>query len=295
MAEEIDCPSGGCGGADTDTSNTDTEEVTVLATLCPFKHKLCVMSDGTVSIEEREPALADGTYNNITIIDGCVASLTQAASPGYTPTACCSGGATTSEGGDYPGLSSLPANLTTLSGGQLLTAVSLVDSNNAAISGKGTPTDPFVIPVTESATDVAVSNAGSAISLTGNGTASSPLTATHAPSTLSAGTHSGITVDQYGHVTAVDISTASDFEPTSTDQTISILPSGSATNFTLPTKHGGAQVTFLGQTVQISPQGLVTSVTGTAQSAATTTVAYKKADDTTGTMTFVDGLLTGAT
>jgi len=290
-AEVVDCPDNDCDNADSNTDGTnDTSVITTKTTFCPFKHTLCVGEDGAVTISVNETQYADGNYNQITLVDGCVGGLSQIAPRGYVAPACCA----TEEGG-----SGEPSDLTlavsscqllTTSGGALLAEVHFSATSEYKVTGCGTTANPFSISgpdAVEGALTIDQCNNNSCVTVTGVGTSTQPLKICHVSSGLSAGTYAGFTIDKCGHVIAFDEAGANKIY---TSESLSIDQNACTIERTATTT--AQTYTFLGGSVSVNEYGDITDVVAPT-SVLTTSIPYLKPDNSVGTMTFTNGLLTG--
>ena len=276
IAEEVNCPDNNCPE---DTSGGTTPTVTK-QTYCPFKHTLCLSSDGTVTITDSDTPYANGTYNQITIVDGCVAGLESVASRGYVAPACCPKTGTTGEPGSVE-LAVSDKQLTTETGGQLLTQVHWSTSGGYSITGCGTTSQPFVLtgPAIPTGTLSTTSCANNDhITVTGDGTASQPLKICHKASVLAAGSHCGVVTDSSGHVVGINPYTSTTLTINEAACTIERKVVGAAQ--TIP---------FAGGSITIDQYGAITNAV--APTGLDSTVSYLKPDSSTGTLTFTNGVL----
>ena len=88
-AEEVKCADDQCPDTTAGDGDVGTTAVESKQTYCPFKHTLCVGGDGSVTITENATQYQDGNYNQITLLNGCVAGLENVTSRGYVAPACC--------------------------------------------------------------------------------------------------------------------------------------------------------------------------------------------------------------
>ena len=79
--EGDDCP-------DT-TAGADDTNATAPVTFCPFRDKLVIAADGTATVTTNDTQYEDGSYNQITLVSGCVSGLDTVAARGYVPNNCC--------------------------------------------------------------------------------------------------------------------------------------------------------------------------------------------------------------
>lgn len=280
VAEEIDCPDNECpvddtgGGAEVTKTN-----------FCPFKHTLCVGSDGSIEITEIDPPYEDGNYNQFTLVKGCVTALENIPPRGYVAPACCPKSEDSTGGTTDAALAISDKQLTQQTSAGLLTQVQFSATGGYSITGCGTTAEPFVLTgpaIPTGALNITPCANNDHITVTGDGTALQPLKICHKASTLAAGQHCGVTTDSSGHVTGIN-------PYTSASLTIN------AANCTIERKVVGAARTipFAGGSITIDEFGDITSAVD--PTGVTSTVAFLKPDSSTGTLTFTDGILTGQT
>lgn len=148
----------------------------------------------------------DGTYGSITIAGGCIVGVGPLEVPLYTGSPCApqpSGcGDSSSGGGGSVTPSTVAGNLYTLDAvGRPLVRCNIQAGSGVSVSGTGTAADPFVISASGggiSVQSVYAKSGNNAITVTGQGTQSSPLTITH--KTGKQGTVNGLVFDAYGHL-----------------------------------------------------------------------------------------------
>lgn len=286
--EGEDCPDAqGAGGGDTPVT---------YSTYCPFRDTLSVGSDGTVQIQTEVTDYADGNYNQITLVGGCVAGLDSIQPRGYVPSICCDEDDTTPGTTTDVELAPDACNLTSLVGGQLLTQVQFSPTDDYTVTGCGTALSPFAIQgptIPESSLFIGACTVNTGVTLSGAGTEASPLKACHKAGVLAAGSYQGITVDAMGHVTAVALTNGASY--ISTD--LNILATGNDNEYEISFKPvtAGNTVTYVGVSISYNDYGQITNITAPANPGLTQTITYMKDATTSGTLTFTDGVLTGST
>jgi hypothetical protein len=153
---------------------------------------------------------SDGTYGDVVVKDGALLTAKAAPLPVYTPAPCVpsaepcgdqgSGGGSGS-GSGAPSLSSDAGNLLTYdASGYLLAKVYVT----GAVSGTGTASNPLSAATGSGGggTVALRSDTPTILKLEGAGTASQPWRLSHvAPTNNVSGSHGGLTLDAFGHVT----------------------------------------------------------------------------------------------
>ena len=275
-AEEIDCPDNECP-----VDEVAAEEVTKI-NFCPFKHMLCIGSDGSIEVTEIQPPYADGNYNQLTLVDGCVTALENIPPRGYIAPACCPKSDDSTGGTTDVALAISDKQLTQQTPAGLLTQVHWSTSGGYSITGCGTTAQPFVLtgPAIPTGTlNITPCVNNDHIAVTGAGTASQPLKICHKASALSAGQHCGVVTDSSGHVVGINPYDTTTLTINPTDCTINLKVTG--VEQTIP---------FAGGSLTIDQYGLITNAVP--PTGLDTTIQYLKPDNSTGTMTFTNGVLT---
>ena len=282
IAEEVECKNNECP-VEADTGSGATE--VTKTNFCPFKHTLCVGSDGSVELTELDPPYEDGNYNQFTLVKGCVTALENVPPRGYKAPACCPKSAGSTGGTTDVALAVSDKQLTQQTAAGLLTQVHFSATGGYSIAGCGTTADPFVLTgpaIPTGALNITPCANNDHITVTGDGTALQPLKICHKPSPLSAGTKCGVTIDSSGHVVGINPYTSSSL--TVDPGSCTIERKVVTTARTIPFAGGSITINEFGDiTNAIAPTGL------------STTVLFLKPDNSTGTLTFTDGILTGQT
>lgn len=191
-----------CGN---DLNNQATPEYKPFSVCLPFGRSL--HWDGQGMRLEENVTLPDGKYGVITVQNGCITNAEEQPVCEYTPQPCtpaATGCSDTSGSGItlQPGADNL---LNWDASGRLGASLNVQGEGGVTVTGYGTSTDPLVISYSASAAArTYVKNGDNAIGVSGTGTQTDPYYITHKESGLEAGTYNGITVDAYGHVTAVE-------------------------------------------------------------------------------------------
>lgn len=282
VAEEVDCPDNECP-VETDTGS-GTAEVTK-QTYCPFKHTLCVGSDGSIELTEIDPPYANGTYNQLTIVDGCLTGLENTPPRGYVAPACCPKTEGSTGGTTDVALAVSDKQLTKQTSAGLLTQVHFSATGGYNITGCGTTAEPFILTgpaIPTGALNITPCANNDHITVTGEGTTLQPLKICHKASALGAGQHCGVTTDSSGHVIAINPYTST---------TLDVSPSACTINRKVVTT--AQTIPFAGGSITINEFGDITAAT--APTGITSTIAFLKPNSSTGTLTFTDGILTGQT
>ena len=304
-ATVVECEGDDCPDT-TDGATTDTN-VTLPVTFCPFRDKLVIDGDGKATITTNDSQYADGNYNQITLISGCVSGLENVAARGYVSNTCCPE-ETTGDEAETITAAADACNLSSITGTEILTRGYFSDTNGYIVSGCGKANNPWTIegPSSPELTiDIEQCTANQAVTVSGLGTTASPLRICHKAGTLVAGTYDGITLDSTGHVTGVNISDSDNHNTYISDDFI-IAPTDTENEFRITKKPvtTGQTITISGYDVTYDDYGDITNVTGdgviddgtaNAPVGLNTVVQYKKQDDTIGALTFTDGILTGTT
>ena len=196
--------------------------------------------------------VVNGTYGSVTIVDGCIVDAQDEHLPVYTPPTCCDGD-TGGGGGTNTELNILPdvCNLLKKVGGEYYVKPVFSNTSSATWSGCGTTGDPFelIIPTSETITI----NGFKCIDVTNTGNA---YVVSHTSNPIAAGIHDGITVDECGHITDVNLDSFDQLEgkPGSaivvTGGEISIQPSPAEGSYQLG-----------GTTITVDAEGRVTAIT----------------------------------
>lgn len=167
----------------------------------PFGASL-VSNSGCIDYIPGTNVPVDGVYSKITIVNGCIVSAELAGIPIYTSPPCapiptpCDGG-----GGVLPDPSPTIGNLFQYdANGRPLVKLSIQPGNGISISGDGTTTSPLIITNTQQvAQAIQIQPGNSAIRISGSGTASDPFKISHSPTNME-GPQGLYTFDEFGHL-----------------------------------------------------------------------------------------------
>lgn len=169
--------------------------------------------DGCVEYVPGEPP-ADGIYDKIVIVDGCIVALEKDGLPWYTATPCapvpddCTGG-----GGGIGTPSPIACNLLQYdASGRPYVCVTIQGGAGIDVVGTGTAQDPIIITNTSGGgggTGGYVKACNNAISVTGSGSREDPYCVGHALADDAPQTAGGLSLDRYGHVIGYTPSDAS--------------------------------------------------------------------------------------
>ena len=163
----------------------------------PVAPKICEPICPKVNVE-------NGTYGSVTIVDGCIVDAQDCHLPVYTPPVCCDGGDGGGGGGGTTtelGLLADGCNLLKKTGSDYYVKPVFANTSSVTWSGCGTTSSPFSATAITSSDGVII-NGTSCIQASYNGTA---WIVGHTPNGLASGVYDGITIDQCGHITNVDI------------------------------------------------------------------------------------------
>lgn len=167
---------------------------------------------GCIHYEAPKTIPEDGEYSRIVISNGCIVDAKKAEIPLYTSTPCapvpapcdCGGGGSAS----LPDPSPQAGNLFRYDvSGRPLAKLTVQNGDGISITGDGTASNPLTITNTQEQKDSGHIRAGSSvIKITGAGTAGDPVTIAHAEGEQ--GTFNGLTFDEYGHLTGYTATSA---------------------------------------------------------------------------------------
>ena len=147
--------------------------------------------------------VADGWYSKFYLSNGCITTVDTATLPVYKVPSCasdCGCGSSTGSTG-VVSVSPNPANLTTLSGGDILTTLTIGQCGGITVGGAGTASNPLTFSVPPSSASVYFkSGTPSAITVTGSGSINDMYTVSMT-SVMAEGTYGGFSVDSYGRIT----------------------------------------------------------------------------------------------
>ncbi|HAX5209125.1 TPA: hypothetical protein JZG45_003977 [Escherichia coli] len=195
------------------------EPVESLPPLCdPFE--VCLSFGRSLSFDgacvrlNGQSVIADGWYGEVHVVNGCIVDARASDIPVYTPPPCapaatpCGDG----DGGGSVVLSPDAANLTTLTGNQLLTKLYYGPNEGITVSGSGTCNDPLTFRVTASDDSGIFITSGSpdVLSIAGSGVQRDPYIFKLENSPVGAGTYGPFEIDSFGRVTGYNADAGGD-------------------------------------------------------------------------------------
>ena len=156
----------------------------------------------------------NGTYGSVTIVDGCIVDAQDCHLPIYTPAICCGGSGGGGGGGGTTTITDIAllpdaCNLLRKVGSEYYVKPVVANSSSVTWSGCGTPADPYTLAVVATNDDVVITGVD-CIQTSFNGTS---WVIAHTDNGLNAGTYDGITVNQCGHITNVELEATQELEP----------------------------------------------------------------------------------
>lgn len=163
--------------------------------------------DGTGFTLEGGVNTPDGVYGLFTVENGCITGAQEQPVCDYTPQPCTPAAAPCGDSGSgsvtlQPGTDNL---LNFDSSGRLGAQLNYEAGDGITVTGYGTASSPLRISVDAAESEsVALRSANSAIKVSGSGVATDPFYLEHVESAAGAGTYNGITIDDYGHVTGIE-------------------------------------------------------------------------------------------
>jgi hypothetical protein len=170
----------------------------------PFGGRL-YSRDGCVQFEASATAPADGVYDRVTVQDGCIVGVSGKEVASYQPRPCtetpcdCGSG---SGSGSEASISDDSGNLITEDlDGSLLAKLYATGAGGITVSGNGTQSSPLRIQAAAQTARGYVQAGNDGISVSGSGTQSSPYSVSHKAGTGPANqTIAGMRFDEYGHL-----------------------------------------------------------------------------------------------
>lgn len=218
--------------------------------------------DGSRLRYEQSFIPADGTYDTVTVVNGCITGYGHAVEPTYTPPYCnplpanCqdTGGGGSGGGGSTVTVSPMRGNLTTLLSSGLYTTVSIRAGDGVTVSGSGAASDPITISAAAQ-TDAGTLVARNGLRLVPG--ANNEKYIEMEPSGVVAGVYGNITVDMYGRIKEItDGATASVGAGTGLIAT----QQGDSVVIGHPTFNLPATARFGGFNVAVNPSGHITDI-----------------------------------
>lgn len=208
-----------------------------------------------------EAVLADGVYGQITVVDGCITNAELQPVCEYTPAPCTP--AVTPCGDSSSSVSLQPGTDNLLNfdaAGRLGAQIHYSAGTGISISGSGTTSDPLLLsadfPDQES---TYIQGGMGPVTVSGTGVSSDPYEISHGTSGIAAGTYGNITVDDYGHIIAVDDSGGAITSITDIGG-LKIQQTGTTVQLGLPTQAASGSFRFGGHDVTLDVYGRVTGV-----------------------------------
>ena len=169
--------------------------------------------DGTCVRLNGQPTIADGWYGEVQVVNGCIVDARSADIPVYTPPPCAPMAAPCNEGnsGEIV-LSPDPANLSVLTGNQLLTKLYLGPTEGITVTGAGTRNDPLTFRVTAGDDGGVFISSGTpdVLTVTGSGEQRDPFILRLKDTPLGAGTYGSFNIDSVGRVVGYNAATGDD-------------------------------------------------------------------------------------
>ena len=233
--------------------------------------------------------IADGTYGLVTFHNGCLVDASIAHVAEYTPNDCCEGETTTTTS-DPIGTVPDPFNLIQKIGDDFLVKPIFGNSTSISVAGNGTPSNPWILTNTSTndSSEIFATAGNAGVDVSGVGSLTNTLLISHAETslTLNTGTHNGITVDEYGHVTNVE---GGSNDITGKSPIVITHDVDDSNEISLIASSAEGMHSFGGITLVIGAGGVITSITGATTGGVTDTF-------TTGDgrlVTVEDGIITG--
>lgn len=169
----------------------------------PFGGRL-YSRDGCVQFEASGTAPADGVYDRVVVQDGCIKGVAGQEAASYQPRPCtetpcdCGSGS----GGGSAEVSDDPANLIAEDvTGALLAKLFISGTGGISVSGNGTQSSPLVVSAAAQEAHGFVSAGNDGVSVTGSGSRGDPYMVYHKSGNSAANqTIAGFRFDQYGHL-----------------------------------------------------------------------------------------------
>ena len=168
----------------------------------PFGGRL-YSRDGCVQFEASGTAPADGVYDRVTVQDGCIVGVSGKEVASYQPRPCTETPCDCGQGsGSDASVSDADGNLIIEDvDGSLLAKLYATGANGITVSGNGTQSSPLRIQAASQTARGYVQAGNAAIVVSGSGTQSSPYEVSHKTGTGPANqTIAGMRFDEYGHL-----------------------------------------------------------------------------------------------
>ena len=158
---------------------------------------------GCVQFEASGTAPADGVYDRVVVQDGCITGVAGQEVASYQPRPCTETPCDCGQGsGSDASVSDADGNLITEDvDGSLLAKLYATGANGITVSGNGTQSSPLRIQAASQTARGYVQAGNTGVSVTGSGTQASPYEVSHKTGTGPANqTIAGMRFDEYGHL-----------------------------------------------------------------------------------------------
>lgn len=168
----------------------------------PFGGRL-YSRDGCVQFEASGTAPADGVYDRVVVQDGCIAGVAGQEVASYQPRPCTETPCDCGHGsGSEASVSDDPANLITEDvTGSLLAKLFISGTGGISVSGNGTQSSPLVVSAAAQEAHGFVSAGNDGVAVSGSGSRDDPYEVFHKAGTGPANqTIAGMRFDEYGHL-----------------------------------------------------------------------------------------------
>lgn len=224
-------------------------------------NKILSFENGQLTLADVLNPVNDGTYNQVTIVNGQIIGASDQV-PTYTPDTCCPDVPGTNPAGAIPLVQSSD-NLLQQAGGAYFVTPIFQDSASVTWSGAGTTNDPFIATASSSGGGgTGTVEPGNCIEVTPTATG---VEVGHEDSPVGSSTFMGMTIDQCGHVTATDAGVDSVVEGSHViaGATVTINDEGRIIAISVgagSTLTAGSFTTADGFTVSYNSNGVITAV-----------------------------------
>lgn len=206
--------------------------------------------------------VADGVYGLVTVQNGCITDLSEQPVCEYTAQPCTPAA---SGCGDTAGSATLQPDASNIlnydSSGRLGAQINYEAGSGVSMSGYGTASSPLKISFAGSSggSSSSVKSGNVALTVTGTGSADDPYYVSHASTPLEAGTYNGITVDSYGHVTDIE-EPATAVTAVMSNGTLTVTNNGTVYSIVLPDVGSLGTYTWGGFSTTVDSNGRITAV-----------------------------------
>lgn len=225
-----------------------------------------VVFNGECIHVEGSPTIADGEYGIIVVENGCITNARPNPAFDYTPPPCtpavspCDDPSSGTAIAVQPGICNMVSVDTA---GRIGAYINAVAGDGITLSGCGTAASPLTIAAVPTGASVTyiISGSTSILPVTGNGTLSNPYVIRHGDTPMGPGTYGGIAVDQWGHVVGFTAD-ASSIQNIVAGPGISVNQQGPVASISLEQSPlGGGTFLLGGFSVTIDLYGRVTAIT----------------------------------